>query len=241
MPQNRTIVDELRRVSAALSVGVISADFMNLGTDIALLERLGVRLLHFDILDGRFGPALTVGPAFVKGVKTAMLKDVHLMIEEPLETIDAYAAAGADMITVHVESCRHPHRALQRVRELANVNDPSRGIACGVGLCPSTPVAAIEPLLGSADFVLLVAINPGFGNQTYLPDTANRAERVREIARAQGVSVMIGIDGGVTGATIGRIASIHPDLVVTGSAVFGGKGPGENIPAMTAALKGGGQ
>jgi len=237
MAASEPIHSLLKKALPALSVGAISADVMNLERDVRALEECGAALLHFDIMDGHFAPLLTVGPAFVKGIRTSMFKDVHLMIEDPLESLAAWAAAGADLITIHVESCRHPHRALQRLSELVNANDPSRGIARGAALCPSTPVSALEPLLVECDFVLLVAIDPGFPNQTYSPDTPRRVEEVRRMAKDH--PVLIGIDGGVTAANLASIALLGPDMVVTGSAVFAGNGPSRNFPDMARILRGG--
>jgi len=117
--QSKALFDQLRQKTPLVSVGVLSADLMSLGSDLELLERAGVELLHFDIMDGCFCPMMTVGPGFVKAVKTTLLKDVHLMIDEPLDKLESYVAAGADMITVHVESCRHIHRVLQKLAEAA--------------------------------------------------------------------------------------------------------------------------
>jgi len=223
IPMKNPILNLLRSLTPSLSIGAISADLMNLGADIALLEKAGARLLHFDIMDGHFAPMLTVGPSFVKAVKTSMLKDVHLMIDNPLDTLADYAAAGADLITVHGESCRHPHRALQRISELKNANDQNRGIARGIALNPSTPVSALEPVIDEADIVFLVAVNPGFGGQKFIDATVRRAAAVREMIAKVNHPVLLGIDGGVTKATIARVAETGADIVVTGSAVFEGR------------------
>jgi ribulose-phosphate 3-epimerase len=226
----------LAALSPALSVGVVSADLANLAADVALLERAGCRLLHFDVMDGHFAPQLTVGPAFAKAAKTSMLKDVHLMVDEPLAMLDDFAAAGADMITVHVESRGHMHRCLQRIAELKNVNDPQAGIARGVAINPSTPVSALEPLVDQADVVFLLAVNPGFGGQKFIEATARRVAEVRELAHRAGCSPLIGIDGGVTRTTIAAVAALRPDIVVAGSAVFEKREIEANLAAMANAL-----
>ncbi len=208
--------------SPVLSVGILSGDWMDLGGSVRALEQCGVRALHFDVMDGRFVPQLTAGPCWVKGVKTKLLKDVHLMIEDPLPTLHEYVAAGADLVTVHVESCRHIHRVLQRLRELPHAADAARPVSRGVALHPSTPVSALEPLLDEIDLVLLVAINPGFASQSFLGRTLDRVARVREMVAKLDRRVYVGIDGGVNRTTMGAIAGVQPDLVVSGSAVFEG-------------------
>jgi ribulose-phosphate 3-epimerase len=228
----------LRAAAPTLSVGATSANLMALAGDIATLEACGATLLHFDSMDGHFAPQLTVGPAFVKSVQTAMLKDVHLMIENPFDVLPQYAAAGADIITVHVESCVHARACLQRIGGLPNVRDESRGIGRGIALNPGTPLSALEPLLDEADIVTLVAINPGFGGQTLYPDTARRAAQVRGMIMEAGRDILLCIDGGITKATIGAVAAMKPDIVVSGSAVFEKNAIRTNFDAMTASLKG---
>jgi ribulose-phosphate 3-epimerase len=222
-----------------LSVGIVSADPMNLDGATRALAEAGVRAVHFDVMDGHFAPQLTAGPFFVKGIRTPLLKDVHLMIEEPLDSVDEYVAAGADIVTVHVESCRHVHRVLQRLRELTNANDPERGVLRGLALNPSTPVSAVEPFLDEVDLVLVLAVNPGFSKQGFLARAIDRFAAVREMVKRLGRRVLVGMDGGVTRKTIDAIAAVHPDLVVSGSAVFeGGLGAlAENVAAFDRALK----
>ena len=134
-----SVLDTLVEASPTISVGILTADLMNLQSELAQLEVSEVQFLHFDVMDGCFCPMMTVGPPFIKAVKTPLLKDVHLMIEEPLDKLESYVNAGADMITVHVESGRHIHRVLQNLRKFTNVNDPDRGILRGVAFNPGTP------------------------------------------------------------------------------------------------------
>ena len=224
-------------MSARLSVGVLSADLMSLADDIALLEQNGVGMLHFDVMDGHFVPQLTVGPAFVKAVKTKMLKDVHLMIENPFDTIKQYASAGADIISVHVESCVHVRACLQFIGTFKNINDPQRGIAVGVAVNPGTALCDVKPLLEDADVVTLLGINPGYPGQTLYPDTAARAEKLRELIEETERDIFLCIDGGVTKENIGEVAKMGPDIVVTGSAVFDNRAVAENLKLMTDALR----
>ena len=151
----------LASLAPTLSVGILTADLLALGADVARLEGTGVGMLHVDVMDGCFTPMMTVGPPLVKALRTPLLKDVHLMIQDPLEKLDDYVAAGADVVTVHAESCTHIHRVLQRLGTMQNANDPARGIVRGLALNPGTPIEAIVPLLDEIDLLLLLAINPG--------------------------------------------------------------------------------
>jgi ribulose-phosphate 3-epimerase len=226
------VFSALRDAAPTISVGMLTADLLNLGREIAVLERTGVRLVHFDVMDGCFCPMTTIGPPIVKAVRTPLLKDVHLMITEPLHKVADYVAAGADLVTVHVEADRHIHRVLQELTALQNVNDPVRGVLRGVALNPGTPVEAIEPLLDLADLVLLLAINPGWSGQRFGAETPRRLERARRLVEESGRDVLLGVDGGITRDNIGDVAALRPDIVVTGSAVFDGKAPERNARFM---------
>ena len=157
--QSKALLNDLRGKAPLISVGLLTADLMSLGSELELMEKAGVELLHFDVMDGCFCPMMTVGSGFVKGVKTPLLKDVHLMINEPLDKIESYVAAGADMITVHAESSRHIHRVLQVLGEMTNANDPARGILRGVALNPGTPLDVVTPLLDEMEMVFLLMIS----------------------------------------------------------------------------------
>lgn len=237
MGASHPIVRQLREKGPSLSVGLISADLMALGADIARLEQSGVVLAHFDVLDGCYTPMLSVGPPFIKAVKTKMLKDVHLMVREPLASLPDYVAAGADIITIHPDACTHPHRVLQVLGAMPNARDVSRGIARGVALNPSTPLAVLEPLLDEAELVMLLAINPGWGGQKLIPGTLNRIKAVKAMAAESDRDILIAVDGGVTRQNIGQLAGLDVDMVVTGSAVFDGD-IAANVAQMSAALRG---
>ena len=234
-----SLVARLASLAPTISVGIITADLMALGADLARLDDTGVELLHFDVMDGCFTPMMTVGPPLVKAVRTSLLKDVHLMIDEPLEKLGDYVAAGADVVTVHAESCTHIHRVLQRLGTMQNANDPARGIVRGLALNPGTPLEVLAPLLDELDFVHLLAINPGWGGQKFLPATMGRIASARRLLDATGRRILLGVDGGITRENIGSLARTGVDIVVTGSAVFDGKAPTENARAMLAALRGG--
>lgn len=231
-----TLHSMLRELAPTVSVGMLTADLANLGRDIAVLEGTGVGVVHFDVMDGCFCPATTIGPPVVKAVRTAMVKDVHLMIEAPLHKVAGYVAAGADIVTVHVESERYVRRVLVELGSMANANDADRGIVRGVALLPGTPVAAVEPVLDLADYVLVLAVDPGWGGQKFGDPTPDRVAEVRSLVASSGRDILVGVDGGVTKANIGEVAATGADLIVTGSAVFDGVDPDGNARFMLDAL-----
>jgi len=234
--QNTALLDKLLRKAPLVSVGVLSADLMSLGSELELMERAGIELLHVDVMDGCFCPMMTVGPPFIKAMKTPLFKDVHLLIDEPLEKLEAYVAAGADMITVHVESCRHIHRVLQKLGEMTNANDPNRGILRGIALNPGTPLDVITPLIDELEMIFLLAVNPGFSGQKFIALTQQRLKRLREMIASSEREILTGIDGGVTSENIANVARTGADIIVTGSAVFRGKTPLENAKFMISAV-----
>jgi ribulose-phosphate 3-epimerase len=188
------------------------------------------------VMDGCFTPVMTVGPPFVRALRTPLLKDVHLMIREPLATLADYVAAGADIITVHQESCTHVHRVLQALGTMKHAADPSHGIVRGLALNPGTPLEAIEPLLPEVDVLLLLAVNPGWGGQTFIPGTIDRMARARTMIDASGRQIVLGVDGGVTRDNIASIAAAGAELIVTGSAVFDGRDAEANAAFMLKAV-----
>ena len=219
-----------------LAVGMITADLLRLGSEIRLLEEGGAQLVHVDVMDGVFCPMLTVGPPVVKALRTPLIKDAHLMVDDPLSKIDAFVAAGADMITFHVEGAPQPHRVLQALGAATNANDPERGIIRGVGINPSTPVEALEPLLDEVDYILVLAINPGWGGQPLVSTTARRLERVRAMVGASGRDILVGVDGAVTRGNIREVAGLGADIIVSGSAIFDGKAVADNLRYMLDAV-----
>jgi ribulose-phosphate 3-epimerase len=195
-----------------LSVGVVGADLLRLGEELALLAEAGIELVHVDVMDGVFCPQLTLGPPFVAAISGPFLKDVHLMVEQPEAKLDAFVAAGADVLVFNVEGTRHPHRVLQA---LAGTD-----IVAGVALNPGTPLGAVEPLLDLADYVLLLAVNPGWPGQRFSESTAARVDELRRLL--DGRQLLVGVDGGVTRENVARVAALGPDVIVAGSAVFDG-------------------
>ena len=226
--------------SPNLTVGMITADLLHLGDELELLERGGAALVHIDVMDGVFCPMLTVGPPMIKAIRTTLLKDVHLMIADPLTKIDGFVAAGADMITFQVEGAHQPHRVLQALGKATNANDPARGIVRGVAVNPSTPVEVLEPLLDEVDYILVLAINPGWGGQPFISTTPRRLEQVRRMVEASGNRILVGVDGAVTRDNIAQVAALGADIIVSGSAIFDGKAAADNLQYMLDAVARGG-
>jgi ribulose-phosphate 3-epimerase len=223
-----------------LTVGMITADLLHLGDELAMLERGGAELVHIDVMDGVFCPMLTVGPPVIKSLRTPLLKDVHLMITDPLTKIDGFVAA-APTITFQVEGAPQPHRVLQALGKATNVNDPSRGIVRGVAVNPSTPLEVLEPLLDEVDYILVLAVNPGWGGQPFISTTARRVERVRRMVEESGNRILVGVDGAVTRDNIAEVAGLGADIIVSGSAIFDGKAAGDKLRFMLDAVAGGGE
>ncbi len=226
----------IRDAAPTLSVGMLTADLGHLADEMRLLESTGVRLVHFDVMDGCFCPMTTLGPPVVKAVRTSLVKDVHLMIVEPRTKVRDYVAAGADVVTIHAESGEHVHRVLQELGSLPNANDPERGIVRGVALNPGTPLETLEPLLDELELILLLAVNPGWGGQSFATATPRRLERARRMIEAAGREILLGVDGGITRQNVGDVVGLGPDVIVTGSAVFDGKAPADNAKAMLEAV-----
>ena len=210
-----------------IAPSILSADFAALGRDIAAAERGGADLIHVDVMDGHFVPNITMGPLVVQAVKRVATRplDVHLMIEQPDNFIEAFVKAGAHMISVHVEAVPHLHRTLSFIRSL--------GALAGAVINPSTPAAALEAIAGDLDYVVVMSVNPGFGGQTFIPHSLDKIRRVRALLAAAGSSAPIEIDGGVDATNIEAIAAAGASIFVAGNAIFGSPDP----EAATRALR----
>mgnify|MGYP001042065466 CR=1 FL=1 len=200
-----------------IAPSILSADFSKLGEEIIAVDRAGADYIHIDVMDGHFVPNITIGPLIVEAVRpvTKLPLDVHLMIENPDHYIEAFAKAGANFITVHVEACRHLHRTIQNIK--------SFGVKAGVVLNPATPVESIQHIIGDIDMVLLMSVNPGFGGQTFIPEVLSKIRKVKEMAEQKGLSVEIEIDGGVNPETARQCIEAGATVLVAGSAVYNQK------------------
>jgi ribulose-phosphate 3-epimerase len=227
----------LRESAPNVSIGIVTADLLSLGAELQLLERVGCKLVHIDVMDGVFCPMMTVGPPFIKALKTPLLKDAHLMIDEPLDKVAEYATVGCDIITIHPEACSQPHRVLQHLKTLTNANDPARGIVRGVALNPSSPLEMLEPLIEEVEMISILAVNPGWGGQNFFPSALKRIERTKKLIATSGRDILLCLDGGITKANIEEMSRIGVDMIVTGSAVFDGKAAEANARFMLDAVK----
>jgi len=211
-----------------IAPSILSADFARLGDEVVALERAGADWAHVDVMDGRFVPNLTIGPLVVKALRrvTKLPLDVHLMIVEPERYVEAFAEAGADIITVHAEACPHLHRSVQQIRAL--------GKKAGVSLNPHTPEDVLRYVIGEVDLVLVMSVNPGFGGQDFIPQVLPKITRIREMIRLSGKPVHLEVDGGVKPGTARQVIAAGADVLVAGSAVFGAKDYAQAIAALRA-------
>ena len=221
----------IKRVEIAPSI--LAADFARLEEQVEAAAAAGARYIHIDVMDGRFVPNISIGPLIVKALRPLadradLILDVHLMIVEPERYVEAFADAGADIITVHVEATTHLHRTLQAIREA--------GVKAGVTLNPGTPLVMVEEVLTAVDLILIMSVNPGFGGQSYIPESSARIRRVRQLLNARGGTAVIEVDGGVKVHNAAEIAAAGADILVAGSAVFGDGSIAENMRAFQDAL-----
>jgi ribulose-phosphate 3-epimerase len=197
-----------------LAPSILASDMTQLGKEIAAAESAGADWIHVDVMDGRFVPNISMGQFIVEACRraTQLPLDVHLMIEKPEEHLESFAKAGASGLTVHVETCPHLHRTLQFIRSL--------GCRAGVVLNPGTAVGAIEPVLGMADLVLVMSVNPGFGGQSFIPESLARLADIRKKLDALGSSAWLEVDGGVSVETILQLKEAGATAFVAGTSVF---------------------
>ncbi len=207
---------------------ILSADFARLGAEIEAIDAAGADFVHVDVMDGHFVPNLTLGPMIVKAVRgaTQLPFDVHLMIAPVDPYIEAFAEAGADILTFHPEAGPHAHRTIQSIR--------ANGVKAGISLNPATPAAVIEPVIDDIDLVLVMTVNPGFGGQAFIESQLRKIETIRAMIDRTGRDIMLEVDGGVNAATARACVDAGANVLVAGSAVFRG-GPeqyADNIAAL---------
>jgi ribulose-phosphate 3-epimerase len=209
-----------------LAPSILAADLGRLADQIAAAERGGAGVVHVDVMDGRFVPNISLGPAVVEACRraTRLPVDVHLMIESAGRYLDAFVDAGASSVSVHVEALPHLQRALDHLRK--------RGAGAGVALNPSTPLGALEEILPEADFVLVMSVNPGFAGQKLLPGSLDKIRRLRAAIATRGLSARIQVDGGVHEGNIRAVVDAGVDIVVAGTAAFAGGDPEAAVRAL---------
>ena len=215
-----------------IAPSILSADFWKLGEDVSLIEKGGADIVHVDVMDGHFVPNITIGPLIVKALKgrTCLPLDVHLMIENPGQYLDAFIKAGADYLTIHYEASTHLHREIQVIKQA--------GVKAGVALNPHTPISVLEDIIDELDLVLIMSVNPGFGGQSYISNTTKKLQKVQALLKERNLPhIEVEVDGGVKENNIAEIAAVGADILVAGSAIYGAEDPIAVIQSMKLQLE----
>ena len=200
-----------------LSPSLLSADFTDLKSEIEVLDKNGVKYLHLDVMDGMFVPNISFGPMIIKQLRplTNMVFDVHLMIEDPDRYVQNFKDAGADILTVHYEACKHLHRTISYIKSL--------GMKAGVSLNPATNIEVLDYVLEDLDLVLIMSVNPGFGGQSFIPSAIDKIKNLKAKIRERNLNVIVEVDGGVKTTNVKDVIEAGADLIVSGSDVFADK------------------
>jgi len=216
-----------------IAPSILSCDFSRLADEIQAVEAGGADWIHVDVMDGHFVPNITIGPVITAGARraTELPLDVHLMIDDPDQYLEAFVDAGADILTVHQEACRHLHRTVQRIREL--------GARAGVAVNPATSLESVREVLPDLDMLLIMSVNPGFGGQSYIPGSTDKLRRARGMLDEISSTADLEVDGGVDASNVASIVEAGATVVVAGSAVYGHDlGAGAGVQAIRGAVEG---
>ena len=216
-----------------IAPSILACDFSRLAEEIQEAEAGGADWIHVDVMDGHFVPNITIGPVVTEGARraTELPLDVHLMIESPDRYLEAFAKAGADILTVHQEACPHLPRTLERIREL--------GVRPGVAVNPATPLEAVRKVVPDVDLLLVMSVNPGFGGQSYIPGTSEKLRQARRLLDELGSSAELEFDGGIDASNAAKVAETGASVLVAGSAVYGHEeGPAGGVRAIRRAIGG---
>ena len=214
-----------------IAPSILSADFARLGQEIEAVERGGASLIHVDVMDGRFVPNITIGLPVVKGISraTRLPIDAHLMIVEPGRYAEQFVKAGAKMVSIHVEADPHLQRTITAIK--------GAGAQAGVAINPATPLSALDEVLNFADYILVMSVNPGFGGQMFIPTSVDKVRRLRQTIVGRGLNVRIEIDGGIDRHNIDEVAAAGAEIIVSGTAVFGGGDPAAAVSQLREATE----
>lgn len=209
-----------------LAPSILTADFLHLEKDCKMLDESKADWFHLDVMDGRFVPNISFGMSIIKQIRKTSAKffDVHLMILEPEKYVDEFKDAGADSLTVHLEACPHLHRNIQQIKSL--------GMNAGVAINPATPVFLLQDIIKDIDLALIMSVNPGFGGQSFIPQSIQKIKELRALINNSGSSARIEVDGGISLKNAAEIISAGADILVTGSAVFDSENPAETIAKL---------